>query len=1556
MHDEDAVEAMAPLDDHAASEVAVVGFAGRFPGARNADEFWQNLRDGVESISFFTPEELLASGVEPDQFRAPEYVSAKAILENVELFDAAFFDYSPREAEMLDPQHRIMLECAVEAFEHAGYDPERFKGRIGVYAGLSAGSYLDVNLSSHEELIERVGAYQVDIGNHGEFVPTTISFKLNLKGPSINIQTACSTSLVAVHVACQSLLNGECDMALAGGGSITFPHKEGYFYQEEGILSPDGHCRAFDAEARGTVGGEGAGVVVLKRMLDALADGDTIHAVIKGSAVNNDGSLKIGYTAPSVNGQAEVIADALAMAGVSAESINYIEAHGTGTALGDPVEVAALTQAFHIDTQLKNFCALGSVKTNIGHLDAGAGIAGLIKTILALKHAQLPPNLHYERPNPKIDFPASPFFINDKLVEWKRGETPRRAGVSSFGIGGTNAHVVVEEAPPQESSTMATRPLHLLLLSAKTGSALDAATANLAEFLKPNENVNLADVAYTLQVGRGSFGHRRVLLCKDRTDALRALEAQDASRVLTLFQEPRHRPVVFMFPGQGTQYVGMARDLYRSEPVFQEQLDLCAEKLSSRLNLDLREVLYPNEAGEAEADRLLEQTFITQPALFCIEYALAQLWMSWGVTPRAMIGHSIGEYVAACLANVFSLDDALALVAARGQLMQDLPSGAMLAVMLSETETRSLLRDGLALAAVNGAKNCVVSGATAAIQALHDDLQQQDVHSQILRTSHAFHSEMMEPILEAFTDRVGQAKLNAPTIPFLSNVTGAWITAAQATDPGYWSRHLRQTVRFGDALGDLLTDSERILLEVGPGQTLSGLVKQHTSQLGNQVVLSSLPRPRDGHTETENLLTSVGRFWLAGGAIDWPSFYAGEQRRRIPLPTYPFERQRFYLEPGGPPSDTQNQRPRRSFGRKADIADWFYLPSWRQFDLPRLAKIENHHQDKRLWLVFCDESGVGEALIERLLQRRQEVVIVRAGEHLRRTGELTYKIDPRRAEDYEALLKELVALKLNLATVIHLWSVTTGAPSPGIESFERMQELGLYSVLFLTRALANQFLTNSLQLVVVTDSAYEVNGNESLRPELATVLGACKVIPQEYPEMTCRAIDIVVSHAPGNASRQLIEQLLAELTEKVSDRVVAFRGRHRWVQSFEAVRLEKGMGSQSRLSEGGVYLITGGLGGVGQALAQHLARRCKAKLALLGRTGLPLPEEWPRWLAEHDEDDDVSNKIRKIQELEAAGAEVLLLRADVANEAQMFEAVARIVERFGRIDGVIYGAAAGSSTDKDIRDTTPEDCVRQFQAKVHGVLVLEKVLQNRDYKFCLMLSSLTSVLGGMTYTAYTAANLFMDTFVRKHNQMHPEIWLSVNWDEWNIDGEVLLNARLRAFADDPGIGAEDGGDAFERILSMGPVTQVLVSTLDLHARLERWVTFEDSPGIVAAKTVEASVLHPRPNLLEAYVAPSNELEQDLAETWQELLGIERVGINDNFFELGGHSLLATMVMSRLRKEFGVELPLRSFFETPTVSGLALIIAQRVIEDHDEQSIAQLLEGVEAQATGQIVSQ
>ncbi|NEO48101.1 MAG: type I polyketide synthase, partial [Moorea sp. SIO4A3] len=879
------------IDD---SAIAIIGISGRFPKANNIDTFWKNLQEGVESIEFFSEQELLEEGIDPSLLKKQNYVKAGTVISDIDLFDASFFDYNPREAEIIDPQQRLFLESAVEALEVAGYDSQTYAGAIGVYAGLSENSYARNNIYPHLENSEPGNVYQFLLGNGNDFLSTRVSYKLNLTGPSITVQTACSTSLVAVHLACQSLLSGECDMALAGGVSIQVPHKKGYLYQEGMIMSPDGHCRTFDAKAKGTLGGNGLGIVVLKRLEDAIADGDYIYAQIKGSAINNDGSSKVGYTAPSVEGQAAVISEAQSIAGIDPETITYIEAHGTATPLGDPIEIAALTKVFRGTTEKKGFCAIGSLKTNMGHLDAAAGVGGLIKTVLALKHKKLPPSLNFETPNPTIDFANSPFYVNTTLSEWNTNGTPRRAGVSSFGIGGTNAHVVLEEAPTLEPSSTS-RPWQLLILSAKTNSALEIATTNLAAHLKQHPDMNLADVAYTLQVGRTAFEYRRMLVYQNIDDALKALSTPEFQPVLTHYQEPIERPVVFMFSGQGAQYVNMAQELYQTETTFRAQVDSCSELLMPHLGVDLRQLLYPQPEEIETATLKLKQTAIAQSAIFVVSYALAILWQEWGVSPQAMIGHSIGEYVAATLAGVFSLEDALALVAKRGQLMQQQPPGAMLAVSISEQECQTLLGDRLSLAVINGLSQCVISGPIEAIDTLQQQLSEQKVESRRLHTSHAFHSQMMEPVVEPFIEYVKQLPLHPPEIPYISNVTGTWITAEQATDPNYWAKHLRQPVRFAEGIQKFLRDRSQILLEVGPGRTLSSLAKRHPDKADEQILLTSVRHPQEKRSDLDFLLNTLGQLWLAGVRVDWEGFYSHEKRYRIPLPTYPFERQRYWV-------------------------------------------------------------------------------------------------------------------------------------------------------------------------------------------------------------------------------------------------------------------------------------------------------------------------------------------------------------------------------------------------------------------------------------------------------------------------------------------------------------------------------------------------------------------------------------------------------------------------------------------------------------------------------------
>jgi acyl transferase domain-containing protein/thioesterase domain-containing protein len=857
-------------------EIAVVGMAGRFPGAKNVDEFWQNIRDGVESISFFTDKELAASGIDPDVLSNDSYVKAKGVLEDIDLFDASFFGYSGREAQITDPQHRLFLECAWEALENSGYDPIRYEGLIGVYAGVGPNRYMVNNLYPNRDLIESLGDYQILIGNDKDYVATRVSYKLNLKGPSVVVQTACSTSLVALCMACQSLLSGECDMVLAGGATVSVPQKEGYFYEQEGILSPDGHCRAFDSKAQGTVLSCGVGIVVLKRLEEALVDGDCIHAVIKGSAINNDGSLKVGFTAPSVDGQVRVIRAAQIMAEIDPETITHVETHGTATNLGDPIEIAALTQAFRVKTRKKGYCAITSVKTNIGHTDTAAGIASLIKTVLTVKHKMIPPSLNFEEANPLIDFENSPFYVNTKLSEWKVEGFPRRAGVSSLGIGGTNAHVILEEAPIPEPSGKS-RPWQLLLLSAKTSTALDSATI----------------------VGRKVFKHRRMAVCKDLNDALNVLDPTDSKQALTSYHEPIDRDVVFLFSGQGSQYVNMGMELYKTESIFQKHVDYCSEHLKNHLSYDLRDILYPEAKKVEESEYLLGQTFITQPALFVIEYALAKLWMAWGVRPAACAGHSIGEYVAACLAEVFSLEDALSLVATRGRLIQKLPEGSMLAVFLSEKEILSFLNEDLSLAAINGPSLCVVSGEKETVKNLEKKLSEKELICRYLRISHAFHSEMMDPILNTFSENVRQLRLHPPRIPFLSNLTGTWIKKNEAMDPDYWARHLRHTVRFADCLSELLKEPNRVLLEVGPGNTLNTLSRQHPDISTEHFVISSIRHPQERKSDVAHILNTLGQIWVAGVTVDWGGFYGDERRYRVPLPTYPFERERHWIEVEG---------------------------------------------------------------------------------------------------------------------------------------------------------------------------------------------------------------------------------------------------------------------------------------------------------------------------------------------------------------------------------------------------------------------------------------------------------------------------------------------------------------------------------------------------------------------------------------------------------------------------------------------------------------------------------
>ncbi|HEX9733566.1 MAG TPA: amino acid adenylation domain-containing protein [Thermoanaerobaculia bacterium] len=1498
----------------ASSAVAVVGMAGRFPAAPDLESFWDNLRRGVEAVRFFDDEELRRAGVEPERLIQPNYVRARAVLDDAELFDARFFGFSPLEAQILDPQHRLCLEVAWEALENAGYEPRSYDGDVALFAGTGMNTYA-VHLLSHPGIRASMDPFQLMISNDKDFMPTRIAYKLGLTGPAVNVQTACSTSLVATHLACQSLRHGECDMALAGGGAVGVPRASGHPYQEGGILSPDGHCRPFDAASRGTVNGEGVAFVVLKPLAAALADGDTIRAVIRGSAINNDGADKIGYTAPSVGGQARAIAEALEVAAVTADTIDFIETHGTATPLGDSIEVAALTEVFGRGGRRRGSCALGAVKSNIGHADAAAGVAGLIKTVLSLEAAEIPPTLHFQRPNPELKLDESPFFVNPELRPWPVADRPRRAGVSSFGVGGTNAHLVLEQAPALPA-TDPSRPHHLLVLSAREPQALETATDRLARHLEEHPELDTADVAYTLQLGRRAFRHRRIVVAESLAGAVEALRRRRSGEVFDAAEDGQGgRPVAFLFAGVGEQYPQMGRELYEHEDVFRRELDRCCDLLTPLLGSDPRTMLYPEGparaadksagvdlrrlvgrgSGEGAASSPLDRTVLAQPVVCALEIALARQWQAWGIEPEAVLGYSLGEYSAACIAGVLSVEDALTVVAQRARLIESLPPGAMLAVPLPEAQVAAMLRDGapeeaLDVAVVAHPGLTVVAGPEAAVARLEARLAEGEVLCRRLKTRHAFHSRMMEPITRSFAEVVGKVDLRPPAIPCLSNVTGTWMTAREATDPDYWVRHLEATVRFSQGLAQLLADPRQVLLEIGPGQALSTTARQHPAAGPEHVVLASLRDERQAESDVGRLLRNLGRLWLAGVAVDWRRLYAQKpRRRRLPLPTYPFQRRRYWVDKG-PARSGDDLR------RRPDLADWFFHPTWRRTLPPPPAT----PGEGATWLLFADSHGVAEALAQELRRHRIRPVLVRSapggeGDDL--------SLDPGRPEEYVRLLQNLEQTGRFPRRILHLWSLCPAAARP---SFEEVQETGFLSLLFLARALTHHPPTAMPTLDVLSNGLHAVLGDEELHPAAATVLGAASVIPQELPGARTRTVDL---RLPSRPSEAVTDALVADLLTPADDQpVVAWRGSQRWTRCFENVAIAEPSGPATLLRDRGVYLITGGLGGLGRLFSLFLARHHRARLVLVHRSPASTRE-----------------RMETLRECQALGSETLVLQADVADEEALKRAVEAAWERFGTIDGVIH--AAGVPGGALIHQQSREQVARVFGPKAYGALNLERALADHPpLDFMVLFSSLSSFLGDVGGIDYAAANAFLDAFGHARNQRGQRT-VVINWCTWSETGMVVGIHQERpqdreiALALQLGLPSDQGLEAFRRILERG-VPQVAVSTQNLQAQFDdRTARLRPDPKDDTTARGEVLLHHPRPALATSYAAPRTPLEQMLAETWREVLLVDEIGVHDNFVELGGDSLLSLQVVARARKH-DLRLSLALIFDHPTVARLA----------------------------------
>jgi len=1356
-------------------EVAVIGMTCRFPGARNTAEFWENLKNGVESTAFFSPGELAAANL-PEKWESdPGLVGARGIVEAAECFDPYFFGHKPWEAEVMDPQIRLFYELCWEALENSGYAPDNYDGLIGLYAGATNNRNWEMQAFLNGKAGE-LDTFTLDHLVDRDFLSTRIAYKLNLKGPAVTLKTACSTGLVAVDAACRGLLTGLCDIALAGGVSLQSNIPPAYLYRDGLIKSPDGHCRAFDAKARGVVFSDGAGVVALKRLREAIDHGDTVYAVIRASAVNNDGSGKGTYEAPCIDGQADVIAAAIHMAEVDPETITYVEAHGTGTVIGDPIEIEGLKRAF--DTAKKGFCAVGSVKTNFGHLDTAAGIAGFIKAVLALKHRLIPPSLHFENPNPRIDFDNSPFYVNTTPAPWGNpgGNVPLRAGVSSFGVGGTNAHVVLEEAPVMEKTSTGRRR-QLIPVSALTQSALEKASENMTDNLGKNR-VNLADAAYTLAVGRKAFKYRAMWVVDPASP--------DFEKAHTAAAREKN-PLVFMFSGQGAQYVNMGRDLYETEPVFRQEMDRCF----SLLKYDLKEIVFntsyrSNRTHESYPEEL-NRTEFAQPALFIFEYALARLLMSWGIEPHAMIGHSIGEYTAACLSGVFSLEDGLKLVTLRGKLMQQMPTGSMLGVTLPEDELKPLLRPygELSLAAVNSSSLCTVSGPHAAVDAFEEQLKTMGHEYRRLHTSHAFHSAMMDPVLLPFEEEVKKIPLNKPRLPYISNLTGNWITVEDAVSPRYWADHLRRAVRFGDGVTELLKEPGAVFIEVGPGRSLTTFVNKHNRKESEHPVMNLVRHPGEDSPDDRFLLNKIGRLWLHGVDIDWAAFYAGEKRGRVPLPTYPFER-RLYRMASGPPGFVPHRAPDEPEpGKKADISRWFYVPSWKRSITPRFHSAETAGGLNWLFLIDNEETGgrIGSELIKRLDASRGSgagtVTVVRPGVEFALDNDGAYTLDPRRPDHYDLLIARLKEQERPPHRIVHCFLAGPGGKEyggPKGEWDESVEYKGFYSLIYLAQALGKEDMTGDIRLTVITADMQAVTGDEDLSPRNAAALGPAAIIPLEYPNIRCRCIDIDTP-PPGSKKEKMLTRLLtAELTAPDlpgEDSVIAYRNGFRLTQTYEPLPLEAPPEDAEipHLKKGGVYLITGGTGGIGLEIARYLSRTAGARLALTGLSPLPPREEWRQRLDIHGSTDRQGKKIRKLLELEKMGADFLNFTADVSDHEQMQRVFSAVEEQWGTVNGVIH--AAGVPGGGMIQLKTPEQAHQVMAPKIKGTLVLDALLEHRQPDFLILCSSVNSVLPRLGQVDYYAANAFLDAFAYQKHSRGDIFTVSINWDTWQEVGMAV---------------------------------------------------------------------------------------------------------------------------------------------------------------------------------------
>ncbi|MGX5687251.1 beta-ketoacyl synthase N-terminal-like domain-containing protein [Chryseobacterium cucumeris] len=1452
-------------------DIAIIGISCKFSKADNPKEFWENIKNGVEFNQFYTDQELKELGIDSMVIKDPSFVKSKTYVSGFDSFDFQFFGYTRDEANIMDPQIRILHEQVWLALEDAGYNPFSYKDKIGLYLSASDNfNWIAHSLSQPNKNVDPF--YQSFITNKNN-LSTIISYNLNLKGPSYSIDTACSSSLSALHVAARNLLLKECSIAVTGGINVKTSKNIGYFYKDGMINSKDGYCRTFDKDSTGTFASEGAAVVVLKRLEDAIKDRDNIYAVIKSSASNNDGKRKVGYTAPSVAGQSDCIKMAHKIANVPSSTISYIEAHGTGTALGDPIEIEALNKAFNYD---KTFtCAIGSLKSNVGHLNYASGIAGLVKTTLALQNKMIPPSLHFKSANPNINFEGGPFYVNTELKKWDNNNShPLRAGVSSFGIGGTNTHVILEQFE-NSSSEIKSKPYQIISYSAKNPKSLNDYSQKLKEFVS-NEDVNLADLAYTLQSGRESFLFKKFFICENKEELIQGMDSLKSDTNIPTFKA--NRKTVFLFPGQGSQYYKMGIDLYHNEFDFKEVMDAGFGALLEITGTDYSEIIgYRN--SEKQINGLINNTRYTQPILFLFEYALAQVLIKWGVQPDIMIGHSLGEYVAACIAGVFSFKDALSLVVKRSDLMSRVKEGKMLAIGLPISDILEFLPEELSVAAVNSDDSCVVSGDTESVEDFITKLEVKDIGFSTLKTSHAFHSQMMDEMLDAYINELERIEFSKPMYAFVSNLTGKLISDHEATSKEYWAKHLRKTVNFKDGADFILQNAHNIFIEVGPGKILSSFIKQSKVYSDNNSIVHLVRHFNEEINDSKKFTYGIAELWRQGKSINWDQYYATEARYKISAPTYCFDKNKLDFT-----VDPFQHLGKMGILNDENLNHWYYLPKWKRSSF---NKNEEHNVNQN-YLVFSDQGNLMNSIEEQLQKDEVSLIKVLQGADFNKNDDFTFTVNPSFEDNFKLLFQEIKQQKIQINQIIFNWNFKDYSQESLLDIFSKINNL--------SKCLITHFPGQIKKITVLSDLGQNVLGDEKSNIAMLTSLKQFNILAQENPSLFSCSIDIMQEENHPT----ILSRISDELKYNYSEQSVAYRNKNRWVEFYENIEIDNYI-NKNRLQKNKNYLITGGLGKVGQILTDYLIDNYQSKIIVIGRKEIPSEDLWDTILEIGAENENMVKNIEYLQNARRNNKPIYYYSSDVSEYDSFQKTINRIEREHGSISGIIHAAGNNDiKTFKAIDDLNRDIALKQFNPKINGTLNIYRISRERSLDFVWITSSLSTILGGLTYGAYAIANTFIDAFCNNKKE-ELKNWLCVNLD--GINQDKISNNKLI--------------ELFEKTLQVDDCHQIIISSQNLNLVK----TNKDKDKIEKEDNVEIYTVD-RKCLEDEYVAPVSEIEIELCNMLELFYGLNKIGVLDDFFELGGDSLKAMTFIKRVNKLFNVDLNIKDLYSSPNVKKLA----------------------------------